>query len=549
MKYSNRQSPLSNRPALVISLGSLGLVGWIFLTMVQNSPPSPSSVGQTLQAAWPLVRNTVMQAGLSTAISLLLGVLLAWALNFRGSFYFRKLFLSLMSAAVVLPSLVVALAIVSVFGRAGWVNQALGLVFTDYKPFSIYGLSGIVMAHVFFNASLTAMVCFNALQSIAIQKRKLAAALGFDAWRSFWVLDWPAMRAALIPLSGTIFLLCFTSFAIVAMLGGGVNWNTLEVAIYEAVKFEFDLKKATGLALIQLLISAVIVLMWARKPRSGSTMVGQSGHRMNIRPQSRPASWISTGILLLYIFFLCTPLAALIGSGLNPQILNIISSIAVISATLNSLIIASISAILSTIMAFFLAQGLVGVTSDRESATTTTRILQVLFAFSSMIYLAIPALVLGFGMFIIFNRLNWVEHYGAISAVIIANSLASLPFAVAILFPAIRNVHNRYERLICLTGFSQFQQIKKVLWPLLKGQLLWVMALVFCFSLGDYGVIALFGGDHLTTLPLLMVRNFGSYRTTIAANIAVELLFIVATIFFLAQWFAHRNDPGVTNHG
>ena len=40
------------------------------------------------------------------------------------------------------------------------------------------------------------------------------------------------------------FMLCFTSFTIVLALGGGPQNSTLEVAIYQAIFFEFDLPKA-----------------------------------------------------------------------------------------------------------------------------------------------------------------------------------------------------------------------------------------------------------------------------------------------------------------
>jgi thiamine transport system permease protein len=42
-------------------------------------------------------------------------------------------------------------------------------------------------------------------------------------------------------------------------------------------------------------------------------------------------------------------------------------------------------------------------------------------------------------------------------------------------------------------------------------------------SLGDLGVIALFGSDHVRTLPYLLMQRMGSYRTEDAAGIALLL--------------------------
>src|SRR3546814_3514614 len=55
-------------------------------------------------------------------------------------------------------------------------------------------------------------------------------------------------------------MLCFTSFAVVLTLGGGPKATTLEVAVYQALRFDFDLGRAVTLALVQLLLCTAIVL-------------------------------------------------------------------------------------------------------------------------------------------------------------------------------------------------------------------------------------------------------------------------------------------------
>jgi len=58
-----------------------------------------------------------------------------------------------------------------------------------------------------------------------------------------------------------------------------------------------------------------------------------------------------------------------------------------------------------------------------------------------------------------------------------------------------------------------------------------VLALAFCFSLGDLGVIALFDTKDFVTLPLLMVRSLGAYRTNDAATIAALMLVLTIVAF------------------
>jgi len=48
-------------------------------------------------------------------------------------------------------------------------------------------------------------------------------------------------------------------------------------------------------------------------------------------------------------------------------------------------------------------------------------------------------------------------------------------------------------------------------------------AFAMALSLGDLGVIALFGSDSIQTLPYLLLARMGSYRTADAAGLALLL--------------------------
>ena len=48
-----------------------------------------------------------------------------------------------------------------------------------------------------------------------------------------------------------VFLICLTSFAVALALGGGPRATTVELAIYQAFRFDFDMGRAAALALLQ----------------------------------------------------------------------------------------------------------------------------------------------------------------------------------------------------------------------------------------------------------------------------------------------------------
>jgi thiamine transport system permease protein len=79
-------------------------------------------------------------------------------------------------------------------------------------------------------------------------------------------------------------------------------------------------------------------------------------------------------------------------------------------------------------------------------------------------------------------------------------------------------------KLIRSLGLSGWQQFWRVEYPLMGKDIGLMLALAFCFSLGDLGVIALFGTQDFQTLPLMMFRALGAYRNNDAAAIAAILL-------------------------
>jgi len=117
-----------------------------------------------------------------------------------------------------------------------------------------------LLAHVYLNASFALRALLHSFESIPVEKYKLAKSLNFSVFKRFYYVEYPVLKTTILGIGSTIFLLCFTSFAVVLLLGGNPSYNTLEVAIYEAVKLDFDIELALKLALIQLAISAIIVI-------------------------------------------------------------------------------------------------------------------------------------------------------------------------------------------------------------------------------------------------------------------------------------------------
>ena len=73
-------------------------------------------------------------------------------------------------------------------------------------------------------------------------------------------------------------------------------------------------------------------------------------------------------------------------------------------------------------------------------------------------------------------------------------------------------------------------------WPVL-GRPAGLAALAMAMSLGDLGIITLFGSEDFLTLPYLLQR-MGTYRTTDAAGLALILGGLCLALIWTAEWMA-----------
>ena len=107
---------------MLVAGGFLFLAALLLYQLAIDPAASSLSVGPRF---FRTLTWTTLQASLSTLLSGLVGILLAWALSHRTRFFGRSIYIALLSSALVLPTLVVALGIVTVLGRSGWINNCL----------------------------------------------------------------------------------------------------------------------------------------------------------------------------------------------------------------------------------------------------------------------------------------------------------------------------------------------------------------------------------------------------------------------------------------
>jgi len=486
-----------------------------------------------------VARFTLWQAALSTLLSILPAILVARALSRHPRFPGRRLILRVFALPLALPAIVAALGILSLLGRAGYFADLLSGLRGDTWP-GIYGLSGILVAHVFFNLPLATRLFLETLDTLPADQWRLASQLGMNASASFRLIEWPALRTVLPGVAGLVFMLCITSFTIVLTLGGGPAATTLEVAIYQALRFDFDPARAVSLTFLQIGLTMLAVLLLNRL---GANAVLDAN--LPVAPRrpawvGRPETLFNSVLVLLAAAFVALPMLATVTAGLEADLSRLAADAAVRQATATSIVLASLSALLAVLLAWSFVAARQALAFRRQAGQSG--FLEWASGTGAGFVLVVPPIVLGAGWFVL------LRHSGLVFAaapvmVVTVNAVMAMPFAVRAIRPAHDAAAERHERLCAQLGLGGWNRLRLVDWPVLQRPLFTGFAFAMALSLGDLGVIALFGSDAVQTLPYLLLARMGSYRTEDAAGIALLLGGLCLALMFLADWLGREKKP------
>lgn len=526
-------------PRIVAGIAALAaiavLVGGAFAGLLAEGAAEPWRALGAFDAYFVRVALfTLWQAALSTLLSVGPAILIARALSRHPSFPGRGLILKLFGLPLALPAIVAALGVLSLYGRAGHFAGPLSWLSGGEWP-GIYGISGILVAHVFFNLPLATRFLLEALDTVPSDQWRLASQLGMGARPAFRLVEWPVLRASLPGVAGLVFMLCVTSFTIVLTLGGGPAATTLEVAIYQALRFDFDPARAVALTFGQIALTVAAVWLLARlggDPARDASLGVSARRYLTVGAPERLANAALIGLAALFVI---GPLAATLADGLASDLLHLAGQASVQRAGLTSLVLATLSALLAVVLSLALVGARHALAARRRMERAS--LLERLADTGAGFVLVVPPIVIGAGWFVA------VRHLGDVFAiapfmVVAVNAVMAMPFVVRAVRPAYDAAAARHDRLAASLGIAGWNRFRLVDWPSIRLPLATGLAFAMALSLGDLGVIALFGSDTLKTLPFLLFERMGSYRTADAAGLALIIAMLCLALMMLADHFA-----------
>lgn len=492
---------------------------------------------------------TVWQAGLSTALTLLLALPAAYIFaryQFRG----KSLLLAMATVPFVLPTIVVANAFSALLGPRGLVNDTLMSLFRlDAAPVQLqHSLALILLAHIFYNYTIVLRLVGGFWANINPQLVEAGQMLGASPWRTFWRITLPLLAPAIGAAALLVFIFCFTSFGVILILGGP-KFATVEVEIYRQAVNLFNLPVAAALSMVQIGFIFALMLTYTRlQARTNRPLNLRSQQANQKRATTRREKGLVWGNIGLMLVLLATPLLALVlrsvtvAGQLSLNYYGALLSGAPQNQSLffvppgegihNSLLFAGSTVITATLLGLLVVIALTA--WGKEATSRLTRLFQSLFDAVFMLPLATSAVTLGFGYIITLNHPPLNLRTSPL-LVVIAHTLVALPFVVRSVLPAVRSIQPSLREAAAVMGASPLRVWREVDLPITSRALLVGAVFAFTISMGEFGATLFIARPNTPTMPIAIFRFLGqpgplNYGQALAMS---TILMAVCAIGFL----------------
>ena len=202
------------------------------------------------------------------------------------------------------------------------------------------------------------------------------------------------------------------------------------------------------------------------------------------------------------------------------------------SALANSLLIASLVAILSAVL------GTLAAFSIARSRSGLMALLRAMILSPQVV----PIVVFGLGLYLVFLRWNMV---GTLWGFVIAHTVLAVPFVVIPVSAALQTFDRSLERASASLGAGPMATFRQITLPIIRPAVLSGALLAFLSSF-DEVVLALFmKSPSFYTLPVQLYRRMtDTIDPTVAAVATLELCLVIAGVVIALVLQSRRPPPG-----
>lgn len=501
---------------------------------------------------------TVFQAFLSSLFSLLLGIPGAYILSHH-TFPAKKLVTAFTTVPFVLPSILVVLGFVLLFGNNGYINRFFMTVFDlDSPPLHIlYSMKAIILAHSFYNFPICLRIIAGVWENASGSTVFAARNLGAKGPKLFFSVTLPQIAPGILSSGILVFLFCYLSFAVILVLGGGPQYTTMEVEIYRLAKFSLDFSKASSLAVLQIAVSLLVLYSYLKIQQLTTFKERHNSLPMIPAPLSKKNRIVKRaaigGYSSVVVFLIFLPIITVVAQSflrkngwsgraeltlhwyktlLRPEGVALFSKEAAISV-FNSIWIAAgataASVVAGCLFAFISKRNTI--LSQRFSETFV------------MLPMGVSSIILGLGMIRAARMTNLSS--GSFFLILIAHTVIAYPFVLRSITAVYGKLHPSIIEAAGGLGASPARVFRLIELPLIRSGLMTGAAFAFAISVGEINATLLLAPRTIATIPITMYRLISSYNFSGACALGTILMIVCTAAFLVIETLGETKEPRI----
>jgi len=485
---------------------------------------------------WRATGNSLVMGGATTALSVLLGFVIAQGL-YRCAFPGKWVIRAVIVLPLLAPSLVQALGLIFLLGRNGIVSRALGI------EIEIYGFWGLLIANTLYALPQAVMIIGAALVLLDARTYEAAEVMGASPSRQFRDLTLPAARFGILNAAFVCFTITITDFGNAAVIGG--DYSVLATEIYSQVvgQRNFNMGAVVG---IMLLLPTVISYAIERQAMKRQ-QIGQTTGQVPYIPRFVPLRDMSIAALSLVI---CAAIVAVIGivvyasfvtlwpynMALSPKHYDITLAGGYSSLRI-TIVISVMAAVGGTLAVFLLGLGL------RRLPQAVAAPIQLLAAMPA----AVPGMVLGLAYILTFNSTATPLYllYGTAALIAIVNFYHYHTQSFLTLMTGFRQLPPALEEAAGSLGAGLRRTAIDIVAPFVAPMLVSVFFFLFMRSMVTLSAVVFLTTPDLSVAAVTIMRldNAGltsqaaAFSTCVMAVVCAALLGMKGTL----AWLQRRN--------
>ncbi|WP_405785762.1 MULTISPECIES: ABC transporter permease [unclassified Streptomyces] len=242
-------------PLLVPALFGLVFLLLPLLALLVRAPWRGLPHQLTSTEVWQALRLSLETATSATAVTLVLGVPLAWLLA-RTAFPGRRIVRALVTLPLVLPPVVGGVALLLALGRNGIVGRWLDSAFGVTLPFTT---AGVVVAEAFVAMPFLVISVEGTLRAADVRYEEAAATLGASRFTAFRRVTLPMIAPGVAAGAVLAWARALGEFGATITFAGNFpgRTQTMPLAVYLAL--QDDPEAAIALSLVLLAVSVAVL--------------------------------------------------------------------------------------------------------------------------------------------------------------------------------------------------------------------------------------------------------------------------------------------------